>query len=109
VSVLTIFAGPNGSGKSSVIRRLDFAGRDHLLEAEAVASQIHVGDPRLAMITAGREVLRRTQEYLGSCEDFAIETTLSGNWTTGVIKEASGPTLLRTPGLFDLLKPFDDG
>jgi recombinational DNA repair ATPase RecF len=52
-SVLTVFAGPNGSGKSSVIRRVDFAGRDHLLEADAIASQIRVGnsglDPRLIL------------------------------------------------------------
>jgi predicted ABC-type ATPase len=88
VAVLTIFAGPNGSGKSSIIRRVDFAGRDHLLEADAIASRIHVNDPRLAAITAGREVLRRTQEYLGSGQDFAIETTLSGSWTTRAIKEA---------------------
>jgi predicted ABC-type ATPase len=88
VSVLTIFAGPNGSGKTSVIRRVDFAGRDHLLEADAIASEIQVSDPRRAMISAGREVLRRTQKYLGSGQNFAIETTLSGNWTTGVIKQA---------------------
>ncbi len=35
-----------------------------------------------------REVLRRTQEYLRSGEDFAIETTLSGKWTTSTVKEA---------------------
>jgi hypothetical protein len=28
------------------------------------------------------------QEYLGSGQDFAIETTLSGSWTTRAIKEA---------------------
>jgi predicted ABC-type ATPase len=89
VPVLTIFAGPNGAGKSSIIRRVDFTGRDdHLLEADATASQIHLSDPRVEAIAAGREVLRRTQEYLGSGQDFAIETTLSGNWTTNAIKEA---------------------
>jgi len=36
----------------------------------------------------GREVLRRAQEFLDSGEDFAIETTLSGNWTRRVITEA---------------------
>jgi predicted ABC-type ATPase len=36
----------------------------------------------------GREVLRRTEEYLDSGRDFAIETTLSGNWTTAAIKDA---------------------
>ncbi len=58
----------HGSGKSSIIRRVDFAGRDHLLEADAIATQIYVSDPRLAAITAGREVLRRTEEYLRSGE-----------------------------------------
>ena len=84
--VLTIFAGPNGSGKSSII------GRDHLLEADAIAGRTHAVPPRLAAITAGREVLRRTQEYLKSGQDFAIETTLSGNWTTGAIKQALAGT-----------------
>jgi predicted ABC-type ATPase len=88
VPVLTIFAGPNGSGKSSIIRRVNFAGRDHLLEPDAIANRIHLSDPRLAEITAGREVLRQTPEYIGSGQVFAIETTLSGNWTTSAIKEA---------------------
>ncbi len=39
-------------------------------------------------MSAGREVVRRTQEYLRSGQDFAIETTLSGSWTTRAIKEA---------------------
>lgn len=86
--VLTIVAGPNGSGKSSIIGRVDFIGRDHLLEADAIAGRISPGHGRLATITAGREVLRRTQEYLHSEQDFAIETTLSGYWTTSAIKQA---------------------
>lgn len=49
---------------------------------------MHASDPRLASVSAGREVLRRTQEYLGSGQDFAIETTLSGNWTTNAIEQA---------------------
>lgn len=86
--VLTIFAGPNGSGKSSIIGRIDFAGRDNLLEADAIANRIYASGSRLAAMTAGREVLRRTQEYIDSGHDFAIETTLSGIWTTRAIKEA---------------------
>ncbi len=80
--VLTIFAGPNGSGKSSIIRRVDFAGRGNLLEADAIAARIHSGDPGKAAIAAGREVLLRTRGYLDSRQDFAVETTLSGAWTT---------------------------
>jgi predicted ABC-type ATPase len=86
--ILTIFAGPNGSGKSSVLRRVDFAGRGNLLEADAIAERIHSGDPRTAALAAGREVLLRTRTYLDSRQDFAIETTLSGAWTMKAIKQA---------------------
>ncbi|HTU45751.1 MAG TPA: AAA family ATPase [Bryobacteraceae bacterium] len=88
MAVLTIFAGPNGSGKSSIIRRIDFVGRDNLLEADAIATRIRASSPQLAAIMAGREVLRRTQEYVASGQDFAIETTLSGIWTTRAINQA---------------------
>jgi predicted ABC-type ATPase len=86
--VLTVFAGPNGSGKSSIIRRVHFAGRDNLLEADAIAVRIHASDPRVAAIAAGREVLRRTQRYLQTRDEFAIETTLSGIWIVRVIGQA---------------------
>lgn len=85
---LTIFAGPNGSGKSSIIGGGPFAGSDHLLEADAIALRIYPDQPKLAAIAAGREVLRRTQEYLSAGEDFAIETTLSGNWTRLAVTQA---------------------
>lgn len=86
--VLTIFAGPNGSGKSSIIQSVAFVGRDNLLEADAIAKRIHATLPESAVIAAGREVLRRTQEYLDSGENFAIETTFSGKWTLGAVREA---------------------
>lgn len=41
-----------------------------------------------AGLTAGREVPRRTNEYIGSGQDFAIETTLAGGWTTSAIQAA---------------------
>lgn len=86
--VLTLFAGPNGSGKSSVIKLLDFPGREHLLEADAIAKDIHASDPSRAAISAARQVIRRTHAYLESGQDFAIETTLAGNWTATVIQIA---------------------
>jgi predicted ABC-type ATPase len=88
VPVFTIFAGPNGSGKSSIIDSVAFVGRNNFLEADAIAKRIHATQPQSAAIAAGREVLRRTQEYLDSGEDFAIETTLSGNWTLAAVREA---------------------
>lgn len=65
-----------------------FVGRNNLLEADAIAKRIHAAQPQSAAIAAGREVLRRTQGYLDSEEDFAIETTLSGNWTLAAVREA---------------------
>ncbi|HWE53606.1 MAG TPA: AAA family ATPase [Bryobacteraceae bacterium] len=88
--VLTVFAGPNGSGKSSLIRRVDFEGRQNLLEPDEIARRITPKLPRQAGISAGREVLRRTAGYLRSGESFAIETTLAGNWTSAAVKEALG-------------------
>jgi predicted ABC-type ATPase len=88
VPVLTIFAGPNGSGKSSLIRQVEFEGRENLLEPDAIARRISPDLPNRAGLPAGREVLRRTAEYLRGTESFAIETTLAGNWTTSAIKAA---------------------
>jgi predicted ABC-type ATPase len=88
VPVLTVFAGPNGSGKSSLIKRIEFEGQENLLEPDAIARRIRPELPRRAGISAGREVLRRTAEYIRSAESFAIETTLAGNWTNSAIRAA---------------------
>ena len=86
--VLTIFAGPNGSGKSSLIRQVEFEGRGNLLEPDAIASRINPETPQQAGLSAGREVLRRTAEYIRNAESFAIETTLAGGWTNSAIGAA---------------------
>jgi predicted ABC-type ATPase len=88
VPVLTVFAGPNGSGKSSLIRQVEFEGRENLLEPDAIARRIRPDLPYLAGVSAGREVLRRTAAYLRAMESFAIETTLAGHWTNSAIKAA---------------------
>jgi predicted ABC-type ATPase len=88
VPVLTVFAGPNGSGKSSLIRQVEFDGRQNLLEPDAIARRIRPESPRQAGISAGREVLRRAAEYLRTEQSFAIETTLSGSWTNSAIGAA---------------------
>jgi predicted ABC-type ATPase len=88
VPTLTIFAGPNGSGKSSLIRQVEFEGRENLLEPDAIAKRISPESPQQGGISAGREVLIRAAEYIRSRQSFAIETTLSGNWTNSTIREA---------------------
>ncbi len=86
--VLTVFAGPNGSGKSSIHQALDFDGKEHLLETDAIAKRLNMIDPRQAAIAAGRQVLLQANEYLRIGQDFGLETTLAGNWTISVIKAA---------------------
>jgi predicted ABC-type ATPase len=88
VPTLTIIAGPNGSGKSSTVAPLEIAGRENLLDPDAVARRLNPAMPTQAAVDAGREVLRRTQEYLATARDFAIETTLSGHQTFRAMREA---------------------
>jgi len=64
VPVLTVIAGPNGSGKSTLTQRLEFEGREHLLDPDAVARNIDASNPREAAISAARFVLTLTRDYL---------------------------------------------
>ena len=74
---LTVIAGPNGSGKSTLTRSFEFEGRDRLLDPDAIARGLNPLHPSAAAIAAGREVLKRTTEYLNRGVSFAVETTLS--------------------------------
>ncbi len=85
---LTLIAGPNGSGKSTLTQSLDFAGRDRLLDPDAIARRINPSNPYLAAIAAGREVLEETAEYLSQGLTFAVETTLSGRGKQELIHKA---------------------
>jgi predicted ABC-type ATPase len=88
VPVLTVVGGPNGSGKSSIIRGVEFEGRDNLLEADAIAKRINPANPRGAAVAAAREVIRRIGEYLTNHQSFAIETTLSSRSTLATMRQA---------------------
>ncbi len=85
---LTVFAGPNGSGKSTIARSLDFEGRERLLDPDAVAAWMSAGGERRAAVAAGREVLRRTRDYLALGLSFGVETTLAGNGPLETIRGA---------------------
>ena len=86
--VLTVIAGPNGSGKSTVTGVLDFAGRENLLDPDAIARRLNPSDPRRATIASGREIVRRIQKYLDSRVSFAIETTLASRRTLETMRTA---------------------
>lgn len=86
--VLTVIAGPNGSGKSTITSGLDFAGRENLLDPDAIARRLSPSDPRYAAIASGREVVRRIQNYLGNRVSFAVETTLASRRTLETMRYA---------------------
>ena len=85
---LTLIAGPNGSGKSTLTRSVDFEGRDRLLDPDAIARELNPLDPAAAAMAAGRDVLKRTTDYLNQGVSFAVETTLSGRGRVDLIREA---------------------
>jgi len=76
---LTVISGPNGSGKTSVVGQLDYEGRENLLDPDAIARRMNPEDLQRAAVSASREVIRRTREYLDAGISFAIETTLSSS------------------------------
>jgi predicted ABC-type ATPase len=88
VPTLTIIAGPNGSGKSTLTRSADFEGRDRLLDPDAIARGLNPLHPSAAAIAAGREVFKRTAEYLNRRVSFAVETTLSSRNRVDLIRQA---------------------
>jgi predicted ABC-type ATPase len=88
VPILTVIAGPNGSGKSTISQSIEFHGRDRLLDPDAFARAVNPLNPSAAAITAGREVLKRTADYLNRAVSFAVETTLSSPGRVKLIREA---------------------
>src|SRR5205085_10966757 len=81
-------AGPNGSGKSTIARLVGFEGRDRLLDADAIAHGMNPANPRMAAMDAGREILRRIEDCLGSGVSFAVETTFSSRKHAELIRRA---------------------
>jgi predicted ABC-type ATPase len=88
VPTLTVIAGPNGSGKSTLTRSVYFEGRDRLLDPDAIARGLNPSNPSAVAITAGRELLRRTADYLNRGASFAVETTLSSSNRVNLIRKA---------------------
>lgn len=86
--LLTVIGGPNGSGKSTFTRGLTFDGRENLLDPDAIAKRMSPANLLLAALPAGREVIRRTRDYLRTGQSFAIETTLSSGSIIETMREA---------------------
>lgn len=97
-----IFAGPNGAGKTTFARRfLPEEGVVQFVNADIIAAGISPFAPDTADFAAGRAMLRRLDELASQKLDFAMETTLSGNWLASLITTWRAAGILR----FALLRP----
>lgn len=83
---LTIVGGPNGAGKSTLTRTAGLRG--HLIDSDAIAKAINPANPESASISAGREALRRADDYISKRLDFVQESTLSGGSALRLIATA---------------------
>ena len=73
-----VVGGPNGSGKTTFAE--EYVSRHHCtyLGADAIAAELSPGNPMLAQLAAGREVLLRINQALAGVESFIAESTLAG-------------------------------
>lgn len=86
----TVVAGPNGSGKTTLTRY----GREAfqqlaILDPDAIARGMSkTGEREASAIDAGRQVLLLAEEFIKRSESFLVETTLSGNTYTRMMRTA---------------------
>ncbi len=71
---LWVIAGPNGAGKSTLVQQ-HLRGRIPYVNPDELGPQGRAE----AVLTAGREAIKRRDAYLNQKISFAIETTLSGS------------------------------
>ena len=78
---VVILAGPNGAGKTSAAPTLlrDELRVAEFVNADVIARGLSGFSADTIAVEAGRIMLRRLEELAGSGQDFAFETTLSGN------------------------------
>jgi predicted ABC-type ATPase len=88
VPTLTVIAGPNGSGKSTITQSVCFEDGERLLDPDTLARELNPLNPSAAAIAAGREVLKRTADFLNRGVSFAVETTLSSRGRLELMRNA---------------------
>jgi predicted ABC-type ATPase len=75
-----VIAGPNGAGKTTFARQ--FLSKDegviHFVNADLIAGGLSPLRPEIVAVTAGRIFLAELDRWAKAHEDFAFETTLSG-------------------------------
>ena len=89
VPIAIILAGPNGAGKTTFAREFLRLEADviHFVNADLIAAGISPFAPQSADVIAGRIMIERLNELSSQGVDFALETTLSGNWLVHHIRD----------------------
>ncbi len=83
-----IIAGPNGAGKTTFACEYlpNEAGMLHFVNADLIAAGLSPLKPKLAMLAAGRLMLREIDRLASARESFAFESTLAGQIYVNRIK-----------------------
>lgn len=87
---LFIIGGCNGAGKTTASFNIlpDLLECREFVNADEIARGLSPFQPEKVAIEAGRLMLKRIEELLASCQDFAFETTLSTKSFIHTIKKA---------------------
>ena len=103
---LTIIAGANGSGKTTFARPYVKAKGVQFINADDLTKAYEErGEPN-AMMKGGREFFKLLNGAMKRLEDVVIETTLSGTYTTKVVRRAKA--LGYTVKMIYIFLPSDD-
>ena len=85
---LYIIAGANGSGKSTLAEIILKEKHLEFLNADEIAREISPHAIDIVPITAGKEYIKRLNNYFDNNKSFAVESTLSGKNIINVIERA---------------------
>ena len=87
---LYVVGGSNGAGKTTFARVFlpDYAGCRRFINPDLIAAGLSPFDPAVAMVEAGRLVLREIDKSIRAGDSFSFESTLSGKTYLKVIQDA---------------------
>ncbi len=85
---LFIVAGANGSGKTTFAKNFTDNEKIKFINADEIAKIYDPNDIQKYKVKAGKQFFKELKISLDDEYSFAIETTLSGKYLVGVIKEA---------------------
>ncbi len=86
---MIIVAGPNGSGKTTFAKKyLQKLKIKNFLNSDELARGLSIVDPQSQIIESGKILLRQLKKFIEQKTDFAIETTLSGNYLERYMRQA---------------------